>query len=197
MNEKVIHISNLLLASGSPRRAQLLQQVGAEFIIAQPDIDESVFAEFSPKEQVMNLSRMKALGVSQKDSEVPVVAADTLVALENTVLGKPFDHDDAFRMLRTLSGKWHQVYTGVTVVRSGNIRTGCEITQVKFRELEDAEIWRYIATGEPLDKAGAYGIQEKGALLVERIDGDFYNVVGLPLVLLSRLLNELGCRLTD
>ena len=185
------------LASGSPRRASLLDQLGISYERIVPDVDESVYGNLPPSEQVTSLSRAKAVAVLSKGSEYPVVAADTLVCLDHTVLGKPADRENAFNMLRALSGRWHQVYTGITVAAGEIINTGFEVTNVKFRELTDGEINGYIATGEPMDKAGAYGIQGKGALLVERIEGDFYNVMGLPLVRLWVMLKELGVRLGE
>jgi septum formation protein len=193
----VIHISKFILASGSPRRVSLLNRIGADFNTVVPDVDETVFTGLAPAEQVTQLSRLKALSVAERSPELPVVAADTLVALDLQVLGKPSSEEEAFRMLKDLSGKWHQVYTGITAVNGGRAATGYEVTNVKFLELSDEDIYRYIATGEPMDKAGAYGIQEKGALLVERIEGDFYNIVGLPLVRLSKILKKLGLRLAE
>lgn len=194
--EQVIHITKIILASGSPRRAQLLEQIGVSFETIVPDVDESVFEGLPPAEQVTGLSRKKAQAVAAgRSGGLPIVAADTLVAHGSHVLGKPEDRDGAFRMLRMLSGGWHEVYTGVTVMDGGEIRTGYEVTEVKFRELTDGEIEQYLSTGEPMDKAGAYAIQGKGALLVERISGDYSNVVGLPLVRLSALLKEIGIRL--
>jgi septum formation protein len=193
--EQVNVITKIILASGSPRRAQLLEQAGVSFATVVPDVDESVFEGLPPAEQVTGLSRKKALAVSERSGGLPVVAADTLVALGRHVLGKPADRDEAFRMLRMLSGVWQEVYTGVTVLAGSEIRTGLEVTEVKFRELTDEDIEGYLATGEPMDKAGAYAIQGKGALLVERISGDYCNVVGLPLVRLAGMLAELGIRI--
>jgi len=195
--EKVIHISKIILASGSPRRASLLDQVGISYDRIIPDVDESAYAHLPPSEQVSHLSKAKAVAVLNKGVKYPVVAADTLVCLERNVLGKPARREDAFEMLRTLSGRWHQVYTGLTVAAGDKISTSYEVTDVRFRELTDREIDEYIATGEPMDKAGAYGIQGKGALLVERIEGDYYNIVGLPLMRLWVMLKELGVKLGE
>lgn len=155
-------------------------------------MDEGQFAGSHPEEVVARLSKEKAVAVLNRGVELPVVAADTVVAVEGKILGKPADGDEAYSMLKTLSGKWHQVYSGITVATQDEVRTEVEMTEVKFRQLSDSEIKEYIATGEPMDKAGSYGIQGKGALLVERINGDYYNVMGLPLVRLLRMLRELG-----
>lgn len=195
--EKVIHISKIILASGSPRRASILDQVGISYDRIIPDVDESAYTHLPPSEQVSNLSKAKAVAVLNKGVGYPVVAADTLVCLDRNVLGKPACREDAFNMLRALSGRWHQVYTGLTVAAGDIISTSYEVTDVRFRELTDREIDEYIATGEPMDKAGAYGIQGKGALLVERIEGDYYNIVGLPLVRLWVMLKELGVKLGE
>jgi septum formation protein len=190
--EKVIRIRKIILASGSPRRASLLDQIGIPYETVIPEIDESVYGRLPPHELVTELSRAKALSVGNKKAGYPVVAADTIVCLDREILGKPLNEEEAFKMLRTLSGRWHRVYTGITVAAGDRIDTGYEMTEVKFRQLSDREIEEYIRTGEPMDKAGAYGIQGKGALLVERINGDYYNVMGLPLARLWVMLNELG-----
>lgn len=188
----MVYITQFILASNSPRRSALLDLVGASYISSAPDVDEGQFAGRHPMEIVSGLSREKAVSVANRGEMLPVVAADTIVAIEGKILGKPSDEDEAYSMLSMLSGKWHWVYTGITVAKPGIVRTEVEITEVKFRELSGREIAEYIATGEPMDKAGAYGIQGKGALLVEKINGDYYNVMGLPLVRLHRMLRELG-----
>lgn len=188
----MVHIAQFILASQSPRRSALLDIVGAKFETLVPDVDEGQFAGSHPEEVVARLSKEKAVAVLNRGVELPVVAADTVVAVEGKILGKPADGDEAYSMLKTLSGKWHQVYSGITVATQDEVRTEVEMTEVKFRQLSDSEIKEYIATGEPMDKAGSYGIQGKGALLVERINGDYYNVMGLPLVRLLRMLRELG-----
>lgn len=188
----MVCITQFILASNSPRRSALLDLVGAKYRLSAPDVDEGQFAGRHPREIVSGLSREKAVSVANRGETLPVVAADTIVAIEGKILGKPSDEDEAYSMLSMLSGKWHWVYTGITVAKPGIVRTEVEITEVKFRELSGREIAEYIATGEPMDKAGAYGIQGKGALLVEKINGDYYNVMGLPLVRLLRMLRELG-----
>ena len=185
---------DIILASGSPRRKQLLAQMGLEtFRVISSDADETVEPGLSPARIVEILSARKAEAVA--DHTKPgglVIAADTIVALDGAVLGKPNDGLEAFRMLSALSGRRHQVYTGVTLLRDGERRTEHEVTTVTFRELTQDDITRYIATGEPMDKAGAYGIQGYGALLVERIEGDYFNVMGLPVCRLGRMLAGMG-----
>ncbi|MBR2133351.1 MAG: septum formation protein Maf [Eubacterium sp.] len=176
----------LILASKSPRRKELLSIITKDFTILSSNEDETLPDGLTPKEAVEYLSKIKALPFA-KDGDT-VVGADTVVAINGNILGKPENEEDARRMLRLLSGKTHSVFTGVTVIKNGSITTfSCE-TRVKFFELTDREIADYVKTGEPMDKAGAYGIQGKGALLVEKIDGDYFNVVGLPVSLLNRHL---------
>lgn len=184
----------IILASGSPRRRELLERMGVrEFTVMSPDADESLEEGLPPAEQVERLSRRKAEAVAaQAGADALIIAADTVVALDGAILGKPADEEEAFRMLSALSGVRHQVYTGVTVTRNGKTLTRHEVTSVDFRALEAEEVELYIATGECMDKAGSYGIQGYGALLIEGINGDYYNVVGLPVVCLARMLKEFG-----
>ena len=186
---------DIILASGSPRRKQLLAQMGIEtFRVISSDADETVEPGLSPARIVEILSARKAEAVA--DHAKPgglVIAADTIVALDGAVLGKPNDGLEAFRMLSALSGRRHQVYTGVTLLRGGERRTEHEVTTVTFRELTQDDITRYIATGEPMDKAGAYGIQGKFASYIKGIDGDYNNVVGLPV---GRVYQEMKSLLT-
>ena len=185
---------NIILASQSPRRKELLERMGIrDFETISPNVDESAFRGLPPEELVRRLSAEKAAAVAGKAGEdAIVIAADTVVALEGAVLGKPADELDAFKMLSALSGVRHQVYTGVTVCRGGEKQTAHEVTDVTFRELSEGEIEDYIATGEPMDKAGAYGIQGYGALLIQGISGDYYNVMGLPVCRLSGMLSRFG-----
>ena len=184
---------DIILASQSPRRRELLERMGLPFRIITPDIDEHMERELPPGELVAAISAEKAGAVAaQAGPDAVVIAADTVVALDGAVLGKPADELDAFKMLSTLSGCRHQVYTGLTVLRGEEQYTVSEETTVTFRELSAEEIDRYVATGEPMDKAGAYGIQGYGALLVEGIQGDYYNVMGLPVCRLGLLLRRLG-----
>lgn len=185
---------DIILASQSPRRKELLLQMGLRgFKIISPDVDEHVEGNPSPAELVEALSRRKAGAVAaQADENDLIIAADTVVALDGAVLGKPEDERDAFSMLSALSGNRHMVYTGVTVIRGAQAVTTHEETVVTFRELEPDEISSYIETGEPMDKAGAYGIQGLGALLVSGIEGDYFNVMGLPVYRLGRILADFG-----
>lgn len=184
----------LILASRSPRRRELLERMGlTRFRILSPEIDERMDRQLPPAELVERISMEKAAAAQVlAGPEALLIAADTVVALDGAVLGKPAGPEDAARMLRALSGRRHQVYTGLTVMRGGLRDTQHEATEVAFRPLTDGEIADYIATGEPLDKAGAYGIQGYGALFVEGIRGDYYNVMGLPVHRLGRMLARQG-----
>lgn len=189
---------DIILASQSPRRKELMGQIGLKFKVISPNVDEKVEGNPSPAQLVEELSLRKARAVEQlAGGEGLIIAADTVVALEGAVLGKPKTERDAFSMLSALSGNRHYVYTGVTVLRQGRAVTQHEVTTVTFRELEPAEINSYIATGEPMDKAGAYGIQGLGALLVSGIQGDYFNVMGLPVYRLGRILAGLGLDLLN
>ena len=185
---------DIILASQSPRRRELLERMGVrDFRVVTPDIDEHMDRELPPEELVRRISLEKALAVQEQEGNTSIIiAADTVVALDGAVLVKPADELEAFKMLSTLSGCRHQVYTGMTVLRGEEKYTVSEETTVTFRELSAEEIDRYIATGEPMDKAGAYGIQGYGALLVSGIQGDYYNVMGLPVCRLGMLLRQLG-----
>jgi len=183
----------IVLASGSPRRRELLGRMGLTFRVRAVDIDEHMDRGLEPGALVEAISAEKAAHCAGLEGPEPlIIAADTVVALEGAVLGKPRDEEDAKRMLRALSGRAHQVYTGFTVRRGDRAETGSECTQVRFRALSEAEISAYAATGEPMDKAGAYGIQALGALLVEGIRGDYFNVMGLPVCRLGLVLKEFG-----
>ncbi len=185
---------DIILASQSPRRKELLSQMGLRgFKVTSPEVDETVEEHLPPAQVVEELSRRKALaGARHADQDDLIIAADTVVALEGAVLGKPADQREAFAMLSALSGNRHYVYTGLTVIQGDQVVTQHECTTVTFRELEPEEISHYIATGEPMDKAGAYGIQGLGAMLVSGIEGDYFNVVGLPIFRLSRILAGFG-----
>ncbi|MCD8331034.1 MAG: Maf family protein [Oscillospiraceae bacterium] len=184
----------IILASGSPRRRELLERMGiSEFEILVPNADKSLTPGLSPALQVEQLSARKAQAAAlQAGGEALIIAADTVVCLDGAILGKPADGEDAFRMLSALSGVCHQVYTGVTVRQGGQIFTRHQETGVRFRPLSPEDIRYYIAAGECMDKAGAYGIQGLGALLIEGIQGDYYNVVGLPIACLSGMLAQFG-----
>ena len=189
----------LILASKSPRRQELLQRMGlTDFKILVPEADESFPDGLTPQETVEHISRVKALAARELVGEDDIViTADTMVFLDEHRLGKPRDEADALRMLTALQGRGHTVCTGVTVMQGEHILTESESTRVFFRPATEAELRGYIATGDPMDKAGAYGVQTIGALLVERIDGDFFNVMGLPMLRLSRMLNEFGIHFFD
>ena len=188
----------VILASQSPRRRQLLGQIGLQnFELLSPDADESYDSKLHPEEIVSVLSRRKAEAAAQLlgDPAAVIIAADTMVFLDQLRLGKPRNEEEAFQMLSALSGKTHQVRTGVTAAQGGRRVTKVETTDVTFRSLCEREIWAYIRTGDPMDKAGAYGVQGRGALLVERLEGDFFNVMGLPVLRLSRMLARFGVTL--
>ncbi len=184
----------IVLASESPRRKALLARIGLKepyIEIRASHAEEYAPPGLNPREIVEKISREKAEAVSAAPDEM-IIAADTMVFLDNLKLGKPENCDDALNMLLKLQGRRHTVRTGVTIRRDNIYLTDSEQTDVIFRQASRDELTRYIATGEPLDKAGAYGIQGRGALLVERIDGDYTNVIGLPLPLLSRMLARFG-----
>ena len=185
-------MARIVLASASPRRRDLLRQIGlSDFTIRVSDAAEDYPPDLSPAAIVEYISREKAEAVPCAPDEL-VIAADTMVFLDGQKLGKPTDEADALRMLTALQGRRHTVRTGVTVRRGDLSRTEVEATAVRFRPLTAEEIRRYIATGEPMDKAGAYGIQGLGALLVEGIRGDYFNVMGLPVLRLARMLRGFG-----
>ena len=186
----------LILASGSPRRRELLTLFGIPFVIRAADIDETMNPALPPETEVARVSRLKALAVPRGAEDV-VIAADTIVVCGGKVLGKPHSPEQAQSMLRLLSGRDHQVMTGCTVAAPAGTETFTEVTDLHFRVLTDAEIRRYVASGEPMDKAGAYGVQGKGALLVEKLNGDFFNVMGLPVLRLSRMLGRFGVSFFD
>ena len=186
----------LILASQSPRRKELLGLFHIPFTIQVADIDEAMDPELSPAEEVARVSRAKAEAISREPEDV-VIAADTIVVCSGEVLGKPKGADDAFRMLRMLSGRDHQVMTGMTVLRGERCVTTTEITDIHFRELSDHEIWSYIRSGEPMDKAGSYGIQGGAALFAEKLCGDYYNVMGLPVCRLGQILKQISPELLE
>ena len=185
---------NIVLASASPRRKELMEMLGAENLKILPARGEEVLPEHtSGPELVKALALAKAREVASRcAAEDLVIGADTIVWVDGRPFGKPHDEAEAARMLRRLSGDCHTVYTGVAVLRGGTECVECEESRVWFRELSEEEIARYIATGEPMDKAGAYGAQGKASLFVEGIGGDFFNVVGLPLCLLGSMLKGKG-----
>lgn len=185
----------IILASGSPRRRELLNTLGLSFMVCPAEGDEIAPDGAGPGEIVKTLSRAKAEEVGQRFAEELIIAADTIVCLDGKVLGKPKDEADARAMLSSLSGRAHEVYTGVTVMLGEDTLCEDECTKVFFRELSAEEIDAYVASGDPMDKAGAYGIQGKASLMVERIEGDYFNVMGLPLCRLGKMLKTIGVRL--
>ena len=183
----------IVLASQSPRRKELLGRMGLEFVTQASKIDESAFDGLEARELVATLSREKAQWIArQLDGETLVIGADTVVVRDGAALGKPKDAEDAVAMLLSLSGRDHQVCTGVTVCRGDRVLTQVEETQVTFRDLTEAEVRQYVSTGEPMDKAGAYGIQGYACRYITGIRGDYYTVMGLPVQMLYRALCDLG-----
>ena len=178
----------LVLASGSPRRAEILERAGWPHEIIVAGIDETVLPNEEPAAYVQRLARSKAEAVANRLEEGLVLGADTTVVIANQILGQPLDEADARRMLRLLNAKWHDVLTGVAVVRvGGETRVAYQTTRVRFAEISEQEIDWYIATGEPFGKAGAYGIQGKASLFIEEIEGDYFNIMGLPIRLVYEL----------
>ncbi len=181
----------LILASQSPRRKQLMGLFGQPFVVRVADIDETMDPTCKAEQEVARVARQKALAVAREPSDV-VVAADTIVVCQGRILGKPRSRQEAKQMLALLSGRDHQVMTGVAVLRADTVQVFTEITDLHFRPLSQGEIDRYVATDEPMDKAGAYGIQGGAALFCEKIVGDYYNVMGLPVCRLGEVLKEIA-----
>lgn len=188
---------SIVLASASPRRRELLTMLGVENFRIIPAVGEEIInMGMTPAEIVCSLSLGKAAEVSKLCAVTDIIiAADTIVALDGEIMGKPSDRTDAFKMLSRLSGRTHSVFTGLTVIKGEMALTEYEKTSVRFRGLTEREIFAYIETGEPMDKAGSYGAQGIGSLFVEGIEGDFFNVMGLPLCRLSKMLKKLGVNL--
>lgn len=182
----------VILASQSPRRRQLLDLIGIEHEVRPADVDESLVVGELPEHYAERLAREKADVIATSENEAVVIGADTTVVIDDVILGKPIDVGDAERMLRMLSGRSHTVITAVAARHKGRTVSAVEVVDVTFRALGDDEIRLYVATGEPMDKAGAYGIQGYGATIVRRIDGDYFAVMGLSLVRLVALFAELG-----
>lgn len=182
----------LILASSSPRRKELLDAVGWPYEAIVAGIDESVRANEAPADYVQRLARSKAEAVAARLESGLVLGADTTVVIDNQILGQPVDDDDARRMLNLLSGRWHEVLTGVAAIRIGSeTRVAHESTRVRFAEMSAREIDWYVATGEARGKAGAYGIQGAAGLFIEQIEGDYFNIVGLPIRLVYELTREI------
>lgn len=186
----MIELPKIILASGSPRRAEILNSVGWPFEKCVPDIDESVRDGESPNDYVVRLAIEKAEAVASQNKGI-ILAADTTVVIDGQILGKPDDLDDAVRMLAMLAGNWHEVITGVALVSDADVVSGIQSTRVKFAKMTAAEIAFLAHRGDPLDKAGAYAVQAQAALFIEGIEGDYWNVVGLPVNLVYRLASGL------
>lgn len=183
----------IVLASQSPRRRELLGKMGLEFTARSPEIDEEAITGLPAEELVKALSRKKALHIARDEApDAIVIGSDTVVVLDGEILGKPDSEEQAVTMLTALSGRSHEVCTGITVCQGDRVDSQAEVTKVTFRSLTQEEIRQYVATGEPMDKAGSYGIQSYGALLVEGIQGDYSSVVGLPVCRLGRMLLNFG-----
>ena len=182
----------VVLASASPRRRQLLDLIGIAHEVRPANIDETPRPREAPRRHAERLAREKATTFATRDADLVTIGADTVVVINRKVLGKPRDEAEAIDMLSQLAGREHTVITAVAVARGKKLRSSVEEVQVRFRHLRDEEIAAYVATGEPMDKAGAYGIQGYGATIVERIEGDYFAVMGLPLVRLVSLLRDLG-----
>lgn len=194
-DSSILALPRLVLASGSPRRSEILTSVGWQFLKDSADIDEAELPGEDPESYVQRLALEKALEVSMRHDDGVVLGADTTVVLQGRIIGKPRDLDDAREMLQALSGHWHEVLTGVALVRRENgehVRSvgGMQSTRVKFAEMSESEIEYLVLNGDPLDKAGAYAVQAQAALFIEGIEGDYWNVVGLPISLVYSLLGE-------
>ena len=183
-------LPKLILASGSPRRSEILNSVGWEFTKIVADVDETEFEGENPADYVQRLAKTKAETVAVNYSDTIVLGADTTVVIDNLIIAKPIDFDDARRMLRLLSGRIHEVLTGVAVTKNGQTSVGLQRTKVKFAELNEEQIEFLVEFGEPLDKAGAYAVQAQAALFIEGIEGDYWNVVGLPINLVYELVKK-------
>ena len=193
MNE----INEIILASGSPRRKEILRSLGLNFKIITPDINEAHHENEQPEIYCVRMAKTKALNISSAHKNSLVIAADTIVVIDDMILGKPKDSHDAFNMLKNLQGREHQVLTGIALAKNEKLLTDYERTFVKFRTLTDAQIRSYISTHESDDKAGSYAVQGKGALLIQNITGDYYNVVGFPVCKFGFMLENFGYTLED
>lgn len=186
-----VELPHLILASGSPRRSEILSAVGWSFTKRVADIDESEITGESPETYVKRLAKRKAETVAASHADEIVLGADTTVVIDGAIIGKPVDLDDAKRMIKLLSGNVHEVLTGVAVIANGSTIVGIERTKVEFAELSTSEVEFLVEFGEPLDKAGAYAVQAHAALFIKGIEGDYWNVVGLPIGLVYRLVTKI------
>ena len=183
-------MAEIILASASPRRKELLATAGLEFTVKVADVEEVIDENAAPDAVVMSLALQKAQAVAKDNPTSVVIGADTVVVLDGEILGKPKSVENAVGLLTALSGRSHTVYTGVAIINGESIKNFCEATEVDFYPLTQEEIRNYVATGEPMDKVGADGIQGKGCVLVQKIDGDYFNVVGLPVSKVCRELRD-------
>lgn len=183
-----MNLPRIILASGSPRRSEILNFVGWEFEKQVADIDETGFPGEKPADYVKRLAEEKAAAVALDFKSEFVLGADTIVVIDDEIVGKPVDLDDAREMIGKLSGRWHKVLTGVAVIRDSETAVEVQTTRVKFKQLDETEIEFLVDQGEPLDKAGAYAVQAQAALFIEKIEGDYWNVVGLPISLVYKLI---------
>jgi septum formation protein len=189
-------MKKIILASKSPRRKQILEQVGLKFTVEVSDFDETQIKFKTPQGMVKKLSLEKAKIIAAKNLNAVIIGADTTVIYKNEIIGKPTSKQDAVRILKLLSGKVHEVVTGFTIISDKKSITRAVTSKVKFKQLSETEIKAYVATGEPMDKAGGYGIQDKGGVFIENIQGDYFNIVGLPIFAVSEVLKEFGVEVT-
>lgn len=191
---------NIILASASPRRKELLEQIGVIFTV-KPSSCEEIITDTDSAKIVVSLSQQKAIDIAQNENDAIIIGSDTIVSIDNCILGKPKDKEDAYRMLKLLQGNTHQVYTGVTVIHlhgdKSEVYSFYSSTDVSFYEMTDDQIYNYIESGEPMDKAGAYGIQGKSAIYIKDINGDYNTVVGLPVAMLYQTLRLKGIDLLE
>jgi len=185
-------MKKIILASQSPRRKKILEQIGLDFKVVISDFDETKIRFKTPQEMVEKLSLGKAKTIAKKYPNSIIIGADTTVIFKSEIIGKPKSKEDAVRILRLLSGNTHEIVTGFTVLKGNKSITKHVTSRVKFKKLTEDEIKAYVATGEPMDKAGGYGIQEKGGLFMENIQGDYFNVVGLPIFAVAKALKKFG-----
>ena len=192
-------VDKIVLASGSTGRRGVLENIGLAFTVVTSDIDEASVERSSTPELVQALAQAKARAVAAQQEAALVIGSDNLVVIADARLGKPEGQQGATQMLKRLGGSWHSIFNGMTVINTVTNKeaTGFVVTRVKFRNLSEEEIAAYVASGEPMDKAGAYGIQGKGALLVERIEGDYYGIVGMSVALLNQLAGQVGVNIGD
>ena len=183
-------MAEIILASASPRRKELLETAGLSFTVKVADVEEIIEENMSADEVVMSLALQKANAVAKDNPDAVVIGADTVVVLDGEILGKPKSEENAISLLQMLSGRVHTVYTGVAMIKGEKVKNFCEATRVEFYPLEKEEIEAYVATKEPMDKAGAYGIQGRGCVLIRKISGDYFNVVGLPVSAVYRELRD-------